>query len=340
MQRLLRAPVVKKTKPPRVKKEPKPKKEKVPKQPKVKKEKVKKDKDKKEVEGKGNNNDEEETDSICLSMDTESVQTDEDNESEGCTTVSTTCSEGFSPTPTELPQHFDRENKWNLTLISQLQNCNEIWQQKHIKKQKAGVKGKRTTPKSRIRPFSPCSDSNSVTSEMLSPLDALLIAADTSFSSLKSAGKSPNRVKEQGPYSPSILRRRQVKKNKKAASPYSTEKSEKISSLRVANELKSLSAAPTSGLTSLRGEEFCMSPSDVKKSEALLLSPFGYQNYSSGQESPTKRRKFTETSFSKNKIENISSHSEATVKARSAEEDIIALSLLHMKTAHTLVSDF
>ena len=108
-------------------------------------------------------------------------------------------------------------------------------------------------------------------------------------------------------------------------------------------QLAMLSAAPLSGSISLRGEEFCMSPTDVKRSEVMLLSPHRYQqSYTDigGEESPAKRMKFSETttSFLK-KTENISAQHLMTHEENcdhEAEEDI-AQSLLRMKTAQALI---
>ena len=313
----MRAPAVKKVKAPRVKKAPK-KKALV-----AKKEKAVKN---------TTSNEDDDADSICLSVDTESMQTDEDNESEGCTTVSSICSESLSPSPAlDLELQHDRENRHNLTLISQLQNCNEIWQRKNVKKQKSTKRITKT--KSRVRPFSPCSDSSS---GMLSPLDALLIAADSSFTTLNNSGKSTSRGKDELPCSPSILRRRQSrsKQSKQTDCESSAHNSDKLQQLALLSTV-SFSTTTVAGSISLRGEEFCISPKDVKKSEASLLSPYGCQNQY-GEESPTKRRKFADTSFLKNNTGIISGEPKSIVE-HGSEEDIIALSLLDMKTAHTLV---
>lgn len=323
-------------------------------------------------------------DSICLSVDVE--QTDEENESEGCTTVSSSCC-SESPSPSldrqqqQQQEQAERENKWNLTLISQLQNSNEIWQQKQAKRLKSGVNNRRVkTPQ---RSFSPCSDSSSISSGMMSPLDALLLAADSSFTTLKNATKSSKdrlRGKNQVPCSPSILRRRQNKGKQTTPQNKGAEGTLLLHSPRIDSsgdergtgdklqQLAMLTAAPLPGFTSLRGEHFCMSPHDVRRSESLLLlSPCRFQESSRlGDESPTKRRKVVGTSLfttgppdlggnSRNrKQQQLQQHQQQLDEehvvgsastgggirsAMSAEEDLIALSLLRMKTAHALADD-
>lgn len=321
------------------------------------------------------------TDSICFSVDdmdtdhnvlaedTESCEdTDGDvSESSGRTTTSSSCSERSNTSPARLidtdgQQHESRSRnsnnnmlKHNLTLITQMHT--DVWEQKHLQKQKT-----KSATTCSVHPFSPGSQGSSVRPELMSPLDALLIAADSSFTCLKNATKTSsktNSTKEKVPFSPSILRRRKspqkAKQSKKThsaflASSISSELSsgdqEEFCSVNDTKlqQLATLSAAPTlSGSISLRGEEFCMSPTDVKRSEVRLLSPYRQQHHHQQhiEESPLKRRKFA----IQHNTENISvqKHDHEQQRERGGvgtEENLIAQSLLHMKTAHALAGDF
>ena len=326
--------------------------------------------------------DDNDTDSICLSVDmdmdidnhheTESCGDTDDTESseEGRTTTSSSCSESSSPIPTAHSNNGNNGNTQNLTLINQMKSCTEVWQQKqHLKKQK------KSATKCSARPFSPDGHGHNQ-SGIMSPLDALLIAADSSFTCLKNASRTTKKKKNSGkdsvPCSPSILRRRSPQKAKQPKNERTTttalsstvshlgsgfQSSKSNSSNLQTNvagtdtklhQLAMLSAAPTlSGSISLKGEEFCMSPTDVKRSEVLLLSPYRYQ-HSIGEESPTKRRKLG--GEVQKHTENISVPEQKKQKAEELnneeedmlgmEESLIAQSLLRMKTAHALVGDF
>lgn len=174
----------------------------------------------------------------------------------------------------------------------------------------------------------------------ISPLDALLMAADTSFP-LKKSHDCGLDSKENGPYSPSILRRKWRSPQQKSKPKTQRKKVNDLTPYKLNGEsffdsafqksctvekdcegksstcddvklqqLATLSSAPLSGIVSLRGEEFCFSPTKVTHMSCVR------QPQSRGDESPAKRRKPPD-------IERV------------AEEDI-AESLLQMKSTHSV----
>lgn len=250
------------------------------------------------------------TDSLGFSSDrlSETTQTDEDTESESCTGTSAST----SPSPV-------LDGRLSLSLISQMQQCTDIWQQKQQKKDR-----------SRPRPFSPSSSSCPL-SDTMSPLDALLIAADSSFTHLADPGVKHKKCLKDAPlHSPSILRRRQRVSQKSSQGHQGKGPGCHLADDKL-QQLAMLSGAPLSGSISLKGEEFCMSPTDIKRSGALLLSPHRHQQLQSGGESPAKRRKFSDISFQS---------SPDNISVQCAAEVDIAKSLLGMKTAFAVVGNF
>ena len=315
--------------------------------------------------------DDDEIDCICFGLDEENVYpenaSNDGNDSEGVTTQSS-CSDTLSPCPTldlDRQHQLDQCSIMNLTNMSHMQSISESRRQGNIK----GMKNKKSA-KSAQRSFSPESYTSS-NGELMSPLDALLMAADCSFNNLKRELSLKESNTEQVPYSPSILRRRQkttpqktkqqknnVKQRKKKVSSATCNLNadcsfdDLLSSSRnchssevkavhnVANDklhqLALLSAAPLSGSISLRGEEFCMSPLDVKRSEVMLQSPYrlSISDKEGRLDSPTKRRKYAEN-FQKTEISSVGN----VCREHGTDENIIAQSLLQMRGATSLTND-
>lgn len=257
-----------------------------------------------------------ETDSICLSLDAEVAHTDEGNESEGRTTTSSVCSDYPSPSP-ELRHQDLLFSDTAKSTIGQ-----DLWQRRISKKQKSSNMS--------IAPFSPNGKSIGQFRHDMSPLDALLVAADSSFTYMKDSRDSSPQM----PYSPNILRRKiksplknkpEQRKRKETLSDNSSYKYQENGMLMAESKLQQLikmSGAPLSGTVSLRGEEFCMSPHDVRRSEALMQSP----HRSGGEESPIKRRR-------PNKESRFAQENSSTIATDQVAEEDIAESLLQMKSA-------